>query len=259
MIRPLFVGGLFVVLTPLLVLVQRILAALHLPGHFVISQNYYRFLCALLRVNVGSTGVMAQDRPLLLVANHISWLDIIVLGALAPVVFVAKREVADWPLIGFTARAQRTIFVDRDARHRTAATNVEIAARLARGTPVVLFAEGTSSDGNRVLPFRSGLLGALKQALTQSGAAQVVVQPLSICYTRQQGLPMGRQHRPLVAWYGDLEFIPHLKEFIRRGAVDAVVGFGDPIACDAATDRKQLARRIEAVVRSLTARSLRGC
>ncbi len=123
----------------------------------------------------------------------------------------------------------------------------------------MLFAEGTSSDGNRVLPFRSALVGAANEVLDQLGpAGQVIVQPLSICYTGLQGLPMGRQHRPVVAWYGDLDFFPHLKEYVRRGAVDAVLTFGEPIAYGARTDRKELARALENTVRRLTTRRCAG-
>jgi 1-acyl-sn-glycerol-3-phosphate acyltransferase len=220
---------------------------------------YYRLLRLLLRVRVRVVGAPVRDHPVLIVANHVSWLDIVLLGSVAPVAFIAKREIADWPLIGQGAKAQRSIFVDRTRRHQTAEAIAEIAQRLADGTPVVLFAEGTSSDGNRVLPFRSALVGAARDALAQiKPAQQVLVQPLSICYTRFQGLPMGRQHRPIVAWYGDLDFMPHMKEFIRRGAVDAVVTWGEPIAYGGATDRKALVKSLESTVRGLTTATLRG-
>ena len=81
---------------------------------------------------------------------------------------------------------------------------------------------------------------------------------MSICYTGQHGIPMGRQHRPLVAWYGDLDFMPHIRAFIARGAVDAVVSYGEPIAADGATDRKAMTKRLEGAVRALTAATLRG-
>ena len=95
----------------------------------------------------------------------------------------------------------------------------------------MLFAEGTSSDGNRVLPFRSALLGAIEEAGAHAERG-ILIQPMSICYTGLHGIPMGRQHRPLVAWYGDLDFMPHIRAFIARGAVDAVVSYGEPIAAD---------------------------
>ena len=90
---------------------------------------------------------------------------------------------------------------------------------------MVLFAEGTSSDGNRVLPFRSALLGAVEEVASRGDAGSILIQPMAITYTGQHGIPMGRQRRPLVAWYGDLDFMPHIKAFIERGAVDAVVSY----------------------------------
>jgi 1-acyl-sn-glycerol-3-phosphate acyltransferase len=123
--------------------------------------------------------------------------------------------------------------------------------------PVVLFAEGTSNDGNRVLPFRSALVGAVREASARAESG-ILIQPMSVCYTGQHGIPMGRQHRPLVAWYGDLDFMPHIKAFVTRAAVDAVVSFGDPITADGSTDRKALARTLEGAVRELTVATLRG-
>ena len=108
-------------------------------------------------------------------------------------VFVAKSEVAGWPVFGWLARLQRTIFINRQARHQTGAATREIAGRLLGGDAVVLFAEGTSSDGNRVLPFRSALVGAARDALVEAGHARhVLIQPLSIAYTGLQGFPMGQ-------------------------------------------------------------------
>ncbi len=249
----------FFIMTPALIAIQWMLSRLRLPGWPTITVLYYRLLRRLFRVRVRIVGTPVRDHPVLIVANHSSWVDIILLGSIAPVAFIAKREVGEWPLIGRAAKAQRSVFVDRARRHQTAGAIAEIAQRLTEGTPVVLFAEGTSSDGNRVLQFRSALVGAARDALAQAKPAQqILVQPLSICYTRLQGLPMGRQHRPVVAWYGDLDFLPHLKEFIRRGAVDAVVTWGEPIAYDEATDRKMLVKSLEDTVRRLTATTLRG-
>ena len=103
-------------------------------------------------------------------------------------------------------------------------------ARLAGGDPVVLFGEGTSSDGNRVLEFRSALIGAAREAVAQAEhVSRVWLQPLSIAYTGMLGLPLGRQHRPLIAWYGDFELAPHLAEVIRRGSIDVTLTWGAPI------------------------------
>jgi lyso-ornithine lipid O-acyltransferase len=235
-----------------------LLARLRLNGRRRLARSYFRLLCKLLRVRIRVVGAPADQAAALIVANHTSWLDIPVIGATIPAVFVAKREVAGWPVIGPGARLLRTVFVDRTRRQQSREAAAEIAGRLAEGESVVLFAEGTSSDGNRVLPFRSALVGAANDVLGELGPAETVVQPLSICYTAVQGLPMGRQHRPLIAWYGDLDFLPHLKEYIRRGVVDAVVSFGEPMVHGAGIDRKALARSLESTVRRLTAGTLRG-
>jgi lyso-ornithine lipid O-acyltransferase len=254
MTRALFIAVFFFTVTPVLISIQWLLGKLHLPGWGFISSNYYRVLRSLLRIRVRVAGAPVRDRAVLFVSNHVSWVDIIVIGSLAPIAYVAKSEVGNWPLVGATARMQRTVFVDRARRQQTGDAIAEIVARLASGTSVVLFAEGTSSDGNRVLPFRSALVGAVKEA----GARGILIQPMSICYTGLNGIPMGRQHRPTVAWYGDLDFMPHIKALIERGAIDAVVSYGDPVGADGTADRKAMAKSLEGAVRQITSTTLRG-
>lgn len=258
MLRALFIGAFFFIMTPLLISIQWLLGKLGLPGWGFIACNYYRVLRSLLHIRVRVTGEQVTGQAVLYISNHASWVDIVVIGSLSPVAFVAKSEVRKWPLIGITAEIQRTVFVDRARRYRTSSVIGEIVKRLASGTSVVLFAEGTSSDGNRVLPFRSALIGAIKHTAEHGGAAGVLIQPMSICYTGQYGIPMGRQHRPLVAWYGDLDFMPHVKDFIARGAVDAVVSYGEPVLADCASNRKEMTRTLESAVRELTATALLG-
>ena len=255
MLRALFIAAFFFTMTPPLISLQWLLTKLNLPGWGFIASNYYLVLCSLLRIRVRVSGEPVRSRSVLFVSNHVSWADILVIGSLAPVAFVAKREVASWPLVGITAKMQRTVFVDRGRRHQTGDAVNEIVGRVASGTSVVLFAEGTSSDGNRVLPFRSALLGAIED---QGGGASILMQPMAITYIGQHGLPMGRQHRPLVAWYGDLDFMPHIRAFIERGAVDAVVTYGDPVPADRDMDRKAMSKRLEGTVRELLVTALRG-
>jgi 1-acyl-sn-glycerol-3-phosphate acyltransferase len=217
---------------------------------------YHRICLALLGVAVEVRGAPARDRPLLFVSNHCSWLDILVMSGVTPLVFIAKHEIERWPLVGLLAKLQRTVFVDRSRRHATDAVNREIAARMAAGDPVLLFGEGTASDGNFVLPFRTALFGAVRDAL--GGAERGYVQPVSIAYTRLHGLPMGRQFRPLAAWYGDINLMPHFWRVLREGAIDVVVTFGPVIAVDADADRKALARTTHDAVRRMTAAALAG-
>ncbi len=257
MIRALFIAIVFFTMTPLLISIQWLLGKLGLPGWGFICSNYYRLLRSLLRIRVRVNGLPVRDRAVLYVSNHVSWVDIVVIGSLSPVAFIAKSEVRRWPLVGITAEIQRTVFVDRYRRHQTADAVAEMVARLKGGTSVVLFAEGTSSDGNRVLPFRSALLGAVKHVAAHNEAAgNILIQPMSISYVSTHGIPLGRLHRPLVAWYGDLDFMPHIKELITRGAVDAVVSYGEPVAIDAAIERKALTRRLEGAVRGMMTATL---
>jgi lyso-ornithine lipid O-acyltransferase len=259
MLRALLIGAFFFTVTPLLISIQWLLEKLHLPGWGFICSNYYRVLRAILRIKLRVVGEPVRGRAVLFVSNHVSWVDIVVVGSILPVAFVAKSEVRKWPLVGITAKMQRTVFVDRARRHQAADAIGEIVQRLHGGTSVVLFAEGTSSDGNRVLPFRSALVGAIKHAAQHDGgAADILIQPMSICYTGQHGIPMGRQNRPLVAWYGDLDFMPHIKKFITHGAVDAVVSYGKPVPASGDTDRKAMTKALESTVRGLTAAALLG-
>src|SRR5690242_1949903 len=257
MLRALFIAAVFFTMTPLLVSLQWLLEKLKLPGWGFIASNYYRVLCWLLRIRVRVNGEPVRNRPVLFVSNHVSWVDIVVIGAIAPVAFVAKREVASWPLVGFTAKMQRTVFVDRTRRNQTGEAVSEIVRRLAGGTSVVLFAEGTSSDGNRVLPFRSALLGAVEMAAAHM-PEPLMIQPMAIAYIAQHGIPLGRQHRPLAAWYGDMDFVPHIKTLIECAALDAVVSYDSPIAADGSLSRKELTAQLERTTRRMMAETLRG-
>lgn len=219
---------------------------------------WHRVACPLAGLKVIVKGAPARQRPLLLVANHQSWADILALGSVMELSFIAKSEVRDWPGFGLLARLQRTVFVARDDRRRTGEQAGAIADRLGAGDAMVLFAEGTTSDGNAVLPFKTALFGAAQAALKRAEAPEVAVQPVSVAYTRANGLPLGRFGRPLAAWPGDVALKDHLLRFLREGAVDVEVSFGAPIAFTTASDRKTVARRSEAEVRRLLSASLAG-
>lgn len=219
---------------------------------------FHRILCRLLGFRVETRGQMAKGRPLLLVANHVSWSDIVVLSALGEVSFIAKSEVRDWPLFGVFARLQRSVFVERERRSATGQQASDIAGRLAGGEAIVLFAEGTTASGNALLPFKTSLFGAAQLAIRESGVESVLVQPVSIAYTRLHGMPMGRYHRPVAAWVGDTDLLPHLKGILKEGAVDVEVSFGEPVPITAQTDRKKLACDVQAQVDAMFHSSLRG-
>ena len=219
---------------------------------------YHRKVCRLMGLRLHIDGAVASDRPVLLVSNHTSWLDIPVLSAVAPVSFVAKREVGSWPFVSALARLQRTVFVDRDRKSAAGQSANEIAQRLSMGDTVVLFAEGTSSDGNRVLPFLTSLFGAVKPPAAQAAPpADTVVQTLSLVYTKLHGLPLGFADRPRVGWYGDMEMTSHAWALLQAGPLDAAVRIGPSIPLAEFADRKALARHSEQEIRRNVVRLLR--
>jgi 1-acyl-sn-glycerol-3-phosphate acyltransferase len=221
---------------------------------------FWRTLLALAGVRVRVIGEPVRGRPVLIVANHASWLDIAVLSSVLPVAFVAKSEVAGWPVIGALARLQRTIFVDRARRSATAGANEAIAARLSEGAALVLFAEGTSSLGTRVLPFRSALLGAVRDALLAGGDPDLTipVQPLAILIEGRRGVPIERPDRPRYAWYGDMALAPHLPLALADGVIEVALRFGAPVEAGREEDRKRLAARLEADVAALLLEGVTG-
>ena len=145
--------------------------------------------------------------------------------------------------------------MERQRRSATGAVRDVIRERLLAGDRLVLFPEGTSHTGNGVLPFKSALLGAAEARL--ASGAHVKVQPVSAAFTGLHGLPMGREHRPWFAWYGDMEMVSHLWEALLAGPLDVVVQFHEPLSLDQ-MDRKTLAARAEDIVRDGQALALAG-
>jgi lyso-ornithine lipid O-acyltransferase len=189
---------------------------------------FHRLFLRLFGVRVHESGEPPRGEATLVVANHVSWIDIPVIGSLRPLSFIAKSEVRTWPGVGTLARLQRTVFIDRKSRRATAEVSRAIGHRLVRGEVIVLFAEGTSGDGNRILPFRSSLVGAAEAALRDPGTGRVLLQPLAITYTRRSGLPVTRRERPEICWYGDMDLVPHVAQFAKAGPLDVSVVWGEP-------------------------------
>ncbi|ANV24313.1 lysophospholipid acyltransferase family protein [Agrobacterium pusense] len=223
-----------------------------------IPRVWHRIACHVLGIRVHVHGEAERAKPLMLAVNHASWKDILVLGSIADVVFIAKTEVRDWPVFGWLARLQKSIFVQREQKRSTGMQVSEIASRMADGEIVVLFPEGTTSDGNRMLAVKSSLFGAASTAAEQVPGKLVYVQPVAIAYTRLHGMAMGRYHRVIAAWPGSITLVPHLLGIIKAGAIDVDVTFGDSVPFHCTDNRKRLATDIAASIRSMLAFSLRG-
>ena len=241
--------------TLLLVPAQLAALALKLPVCLVIPRLYHAGCARILGIDIAVRGEPAGPGPVLVVANHSSSLDITVLGALITGSFVAKSEVAGWPMFGFLAKLQRTVFIERKARSTAARQRDDLKARLEAGDTLILFPEGTSSDGNRTLPFKTALFAV---AGTRIGGRPVTVQPVSVTATRLDGLPMGFAFRPFYAWYGDMDLAAHLWQAFCAGRMEVVVEFHAPVTLDAFSSRKALAEHCQRAVAHGVAQAVSG-
>jgi 1-acyl-sn-glycerol-3-phosphate acyltransferase len=231
-------GGLGILL--LVRLVERPLFGLDRPLTPHITRAVCRAAFPILGMRYSVRGTPMRHRGAV-VSNHVSWLDIFALNACQTVYFVAKSEVARWPFVGWLARATGTAFIARD-RRAAKAQQALFEDRIRAGHKLLFFPEGTSTDGLRVLPFKSTLFAAFYT----HGLDQIMqIQPVSVIYEA----PDGRSDR-FYGWWGDMDLASHLLKVLaqfRQGSVAVV--FHDPVAVDALPTRKELARLCEDAVR----------
>jgi len=197
--------------------------------------SWARIVTRVLGVRIRAEGA-APPRPFFLVSNHLSYLDVVVYAALGPARFVAKREVRDWPGVGFLAWAMATIFVDRRSGRDARRALDALAGAVAEGDGVILFAEATSTAGREVRPFRPALLEWAAQA----------AYPVHFASLSYRTPPHGPGADQAVCWWGDMTFGPHLLELCRLPWIEATVRFGGEPIED--TDRKRLAERLHRAV-----------
>jgi 1-acyl-sn-glycerol-3-phosphate acyltransferase len=218
-----------------------------LPGRAkeFLPQWFFRATCLIMGVRVEVHGRPSRDRPVLYVANHISWLDIFALGSLMTSSFVARADLEYWTLFGWLSTLRRTIFIDRENRARSGAHLEQMIERLDAGDSLILFPEGTSSDGSRVLPFKSSLFAVAER---WSGDTPLTVQPISIAYTHINSMPLTRHYRPYVGWYGDMELAPHLWELLMLGRVTAAITFHEPVNVETVGGRKAMSAHCQAEI-----------
>lgn len=220
----------------------------------------HRIFCRIFGIKVHVTGAIAPGGGVLIASNHNSWIDILTISSVGPLSFIAKSEVNTWPGFGLLARLQQTIYVARDRRSKTAEQRDEIKERLGKGDTIVLFPEGTSSDGNRVLTFKSALMSAAEGTISdgKGGQKPIRVQPMSVAYTKLYGMPMNRAYRPFYAWYGDMDLVPHLWDMARLGPFECEITIHPPITVTEIGSRKALAAKCEALVSDSLTKALVG-
>lgn len=200
------------------------------------------------------TGRPVDGDSVLFVGNHLSYLDIPVLGWAVDARFIAKKEVGEWPMFGTCARVIRTVFIRRDPREALRQCK-ELAAHLRAGERMLLFPEGTSSDGQKVLPFKSTLFSVADSA---PGERETKIQPFTIAYTRTvDGVPLTDGRQDLYTWHGDMEMLPHLMAmFSLKGACVEII-FHDPVTASQFDHRKELAAHCQQKVSDGLALALR--
>ncbi len=250
---------LFVLLVLLILPIQWVLMRLNF-GAKVLPFRIHRLFCRIFGIKVHVTGAIEPGGGVLIASNHVSWIDILTISSVGPISFIAKSEVNTWPGFGLLARLQQTIYVARDRRSKTAEQRDEIKERLGQGDTIVLFPEGTSSDGNRVLTFKSALMSAAEGTIPdgKGGEKPIRVQPMSVAYTKLYGLPMNRAYRPFYAWYGDMDLVPHLWDMARLGPFECEITIHPSMTVADVGSRKALAAKCEALVSESLTKALVG-
>jgi len=227
--------------------------AFYTPLARVVPVLFHKGVLLLFGVRVHLMGSVTPNRPLMFVCNHVSWLDIVVLSSVVPVSFVAKAEMASWPLLGWLAKIQRTIFVVREARRSSGQQADQIAERLAAHEIMILFPEATTTDGNALAPFKTPLFEAAKRAIHRADLDHATIQPVALDYTRLAGLPIGRADRPHVAWPGEVGLAESLIPLVRSGALDVHVHLGSPVLMYEDSNRKHVAAETGKAIRDMLA------
>ncbi|MGH7076308.1 MAG: lysophospholipid acyltransferase family protein, partial [Stellaceae bacterium] len=234
--------------------VQGVAVLLNLKLARTLPRWYHRLSCRVLGIRLVFEGKPVETAPALYVVNHTSYLDIEILGATLEASFVSRADVANWPWFGWLAKLQRTVFIERNRGEALDHRNAMVR-RFDRGDRLIVFPEGTSSDGSHVLPFKSSLFSVAEY---RRDGVPVAVQPVAVAYTRLDGIPMGRCYRPFFAWYGDMDLAPHLWVLLGMGVLSVELTFFPPVTIDQFASRKALAQHCYRVIGDGVAASLSG-
>ena len=205
---------------------------------------FHRLLLWLLSVKVQYEGNYQRAKDCnFFVSNHLSYLDIPILGSTFPLRFVAKSEVQFWPIFGFLSKLARTIFIKRN-RTDSLIQKSKILNFLSSGDKILIFPEGTTSDGNRVLDFKSSSFSALENQ-------KFLIQPIIILYSDLNGIPINRWLRPVIAWYGDMDLKPHILKLVSLRSIKVKLIYIDPVCSSDFVSRKNLSMYLEKKIKEV--------
>ena len=244
----------YLTLTSLLLPFQALAVLTRTRASKVTPLLYHRLCAQIFGFRIRVHGRPSAVDPTLFVSNHVSYMDMTVLGSLLDASFIAKAEVSKWPLFGQLAKLNRTVFVQRRSP-RAAEQRDEISGRLTNGDSLILFPEGTSADGLHVLPFKSALFSVAEH---RGKSNPLTIQPVSISYTHLDGIPLGRCLLPHFAWYGEMTMVPHLFTLVGLGRVTINVTFHESALSHEFHSRKEMAKYCHRMVSAGTSRSRQG-
>lgn len=220
--------------------IQMIVLAVHRgDGAYLVPYYWHKALCAVLRIRVQVVGKPHTDSQTLFVSNHLSYLDIPAIGGILKASFVAKKDVESWPVFGFLSKLQQTAFISR-SREDAQKEKGALDKMLADGKSLILFPEGTSTDGRTVRPFKSSLFAiALRKE-----AQNILIQPFTVSMLSVNGkAPQTQDERDIYAWHIDMDTpLPaHLWRFAKSRGATITLHFHQPIRARDYRDRKVLA------------------
>ena len=201
---------------------------------FIIMRSYFKGLTLFFGIKINLNGDKLKNNVIYF-CNHTSYLDILILGSELNALFVAKSEIAEWPIINKLTALGKTIFVNRKRQLKARSQVSKISKFFDSGYNIIIFPEGTSGDGTRILPFKSSLF---EIAMT-SRNKEIQVQPISLTYTSLDGLPINRIFRPFFAWYGSMDLLPHVWNFIGLGNCEVKLHFHEPKTANFFSNRKE--------------------
>ena len=219
-----------------------------LPVHFInfyiLKRDFFRFyniffkgLVRIFGIKIKVSGIIDQKK-ILYVSNHISYLDIFILGSIIKGIFVAKSEIKTWPIINKIAALGRTIFINRSKILSIKDQVNLLSNHFNTNQNIILFPEGTSSDGSKVLPFKSSLFSLVELEQLR----EYKIQPISIFYSKIDGMPVEKKFRPFFAWFGDMDLISHAWKFLGLGLSEVDINFHKPIKFCDFKDRKEASK-----------------
>ena len=224
-----------------IVLIQSIVLLFHKGQNaYLIPQLWHIGVCKIIGIKTVTVGKPVKDRQVIYVSNHLSYLDIPATGCFLRASFIAKDDIASWPVIGFLATVQQTAFISRSSSKAKKVANA-LDVMVKEGKNLILFPEGTSSNGEDVLPFKSSLFSIAQP----KGMKPIAIQPFIIELLDVDGTLLTSESRDLYAWYADMDFAPHIWEFMQKSGATVRLTFLDVIEPAPEQDRKELCRVIE--------------